>query len=174
MAHSSTSFAHGNHAAVRHGLKSGSIAASRRAQARAEISALLTANLGHLKPSDTPLIDLACDVISDLQQIRQYLDARGGIINRKGQPQGCAALYATLMRQAIAIFDRLGVGPVARGQVMSGLGFEALSQRDPCRDKSDGARSSASASDSWLVPFAHAHPSKPRRPGAHWRPSDGR
>ncbi len=123
MARSSTSFAQGNRAALRHGLKSGSITAAKRAQARAEISALLTANLGHLEPSDTPLIDLACDVISDLQQIRQYLDSRGGIVNRKGQPQGCAALYATLMRQAIAIFDRLGVGPVARGQVMSGLGI---------------------------------------------------
>jgi hypothetical protein len=123
MARSSTSFRVGNSAAAKHGLKSGSITAGRRAHARAEISALLTANLPHLEPSDTPLIDLACDVISDLQQIRQYLDNRGGIINRKGQPQGCASLYSTLMRQAIAIFDRLGVGPMARGQVMSGLGL---------------------------------------------------
>jgi hypothetical protein len=129
MARSSTSFGAGNRAALRHGLKSGSITAAKRAQARAEISALLTANLGHLEPSDTPLIDLACDVISDLQQIRQYLDSRGGIVNRKGQPQGCAALYAMLMRQAIAIFDRLGVGPVARGQVISGLGLNGGSPR---------------------------------------------
>jgi hypothetical protein len=81
-------------------LKSSSITATRPAEARAEISALPTAHLPHLEPSDTSLIDLACDVISDLQQIRQYLDSRGGIINRKGQPQGCAGLYRSLMPQA--------------------------------------------------------------------------
>jgi len=70
-----------------------------------------------------PLVDVCCDVISDLRQLRAYIDSKGGIINRKGHPQGCAGLYGSLMRQAIAIFDRLGIGPVARGQVMTTLGL---------------------------------------------------
>lgn len=123
MARSRTSFATGNRAAVRHGLKSGSITAAKRARTRAEISALLTANLPHLESADMPLVDVCCDVISDLRQLRAYIDSKGGIINRKGHPQGCAGLYGSLMRQAIAIFDRLGIGPVARGQVMTTLGL---------------------------------------------------
>jgi hypothetical protein len=125
MARSSTSFVAGNKAALRHGLQSGSITAAKRAAKRAAIFELLTANLPHLEPSDMPLVDVACDVISDLQQLRQFLDARGGIINRKGMPQGCATLYGSLLRQAVAIFDRLGIGPVARGQVVAGLGLSA-------------------------------------------------
>lgn len=123
VARSRTSFASGNRAAVRHGLKSGSITAQKRAATRAEVSALLTANLPHLEAADMPLVDMACDVISDLRQIRSYLDSRGGIINRKGQPQGCAGLYGSLMRQAVAIFDRLGIGPGARAQLITNLGL---------------------------------------------------
>ena len=126
MARSSTSFALGNSAAARHGLKSGSITAAKRAATRAEVRVVLVAGLPHLEDSDLPLVDLACDVISDLRQIRAYLDARGGIVNRKGQPQGCATLYGSLMRQAVAIFDRLGIGPMARGQVLSALGADNL------------------------------------------------
>jgi len=77
-----------------------------------------------MEPADMPLVDVACDVISDLKQLREFLDSRGGIINRKGQPQGCAGLYGSLLRQAIGIFDRLGIGPVARGHVMASLGLD--------------------------------------------------
>ena len=126
MARSSTSFALGNSAATRHGLKSGSITAAKRAATRAEVRVVLVAGLPHLEDSDLPLVDLACDVISDLRQIRAYLDARGGIVNRKGHPQGCATLYGSLTRQAVAIFDRLGIGPMARGQVLSALGADNL------------------------------------------------
>jgi len=124
MAANSTSFQAGNKAAVRHGLKSGSMTAERRAETRAEIRVLLD-GLPHLEDSDLPLVDLACDVISDLRQVRAYLDSRGGIVNRKGQPQGVAGLYGQLMRQAVAIFDRLGIGPVARAQLVSGSGAAA-------------------------------------------------
>jgi hypothetical protein len=121
-----TSFRPGNKAALKHGLKSGSITASARARVRAEVRDVLVAGLPHLDAADMPLIDVATDVISDLRQLRTYIDNRGGLVDRKGQPLGCAALYGTLLRQAVAIFDRLGIGPVARASIMGSLGTASL------------------------------------------------
>ncbi len=122
MARNSTTFGRGNTAALRHGLKSGPITASARARVRAEIRDVLVAGLPHLDAADMPLIDVATDVISDLRQLRTYIDNRGGLVNRKGNPLGCAGLYGTLLRQAVAIFDRLGIGPAARASIMGSLG----------------------------------------------------
>lgn len=122
MPRSSTSFAAGNQAAVRHGLQSGSMTASRRLRVRAEIRVVLVAGLPHLAEADLPLVDLAADVISDLRQLREYIDTRGGVVDRKGNPLGCAKLYSALLRQAVAIFDRLGIGPAARASIMGQLG----------------------------------------------------
>jgi len=129
MARNSTSFARGNSAAVKHGLKSGSMTASRRAKVRAEIRDVLVVGLPHLDAADMPLIDVATDVISDLRQLREYIDNRGGLVDRKGHPLGCAALYGTLLRQAVAIFDRLGIGPAARAQIMGSLGTASIARR---------------------------------------------
>jgi len=126
MAKNATSFAPGNKAAVRHGLKSGSITAQRRPQVRAEIRALLVAGLPHLTEADMPMVDLASDVISDLRQLRSYIDTRGGVVDRKGNPLGCTALYGSLLRQAVAIFDRLGIGPAPRAQIMGSLGTASV------------------------------------------------
>jgi hypothetical protein len=120
MARNATSFGIGNRASVRHGLQSGPVTAAKRAETRADVRRVLVDGLPHLEDSDLPLVDLACDVICDLRQVREYLDSRGGIVNRKGQPQGVAGLYGQLMRQAIAIFDRLGIGPLARTQLVGG------------------------------------------------------
>jgi hypothetical protein len=125
MARSSTTFTPGNQAALKHGLKSGSITATRRAEVRAEIRGVIVAALPYLSDADMPLVDLAVDVISDLRQLRHYIDSRGGILDRRGNPLGCAALYGSLLRQAVGIFDRLGVGPVSRAQIMGALGTKA-------------------------------------------------
>ncbi len=87
------------------------------------------AGLPHLDAADMPLVDIATDVISDLRQLRQYIDARGGVVDRKGRPLGCANLYGVLLRQAVAIFDRLGIGPAARASIMGSLGTASTVRR---------------------------------------------
>lgn len=124
-----TSFRPGNKAALKHGLKSAALTASARARVRAEIRDVLVAGLPHLDTADMPLIDVATDVISDLRQLREFIDNRGGLVDRKGQPLGCAALYGTLLRQAVAIFDRLGIGPAARASIMGSLGTASTARR---------------------------------------------
>lgn len=116
MARSSTSFQAGNQAARRHGLKT--------AEARArkdEIRALLKAHLSDFQEADGPLLDLAVGVVHDLRQAREFIDSRGGMVNRRDQVLNAAQLYRGLMKDALAIFDRLGIGPVARANVLAAV-----------------------------------------------------
>jgi len=125
MARSSTSFGPGNLAAARHGLQSAAVTGSARARVRAEIRDVIREALPYLTPADAPLLDLAVDVISDLRQLREYIDTQGGLVDLKGKPLGCGKLYGTLLRQAVAIFDRLGIGPASRASLMGSLGTAA-------------------------------------------------
>ncbi len=126
MARSSTSFRVGSPGpALRHGARSRITLETRAAEVREELTGVLTEHLPHLSPADRPLVELAVEVSTKLRLLHEFLDrtSGGSLIDGRGRPRSCASLCLTLMRQSVIIFDRLGIGPVARGQLLGSLGL---------------------------------------------------
>jgi hypothetical protein len=109
---------------MRHGARSRHAVETRAQSVRTEVNELLAKHLQHVGPADTPLVDVAVDVITKLRLISDYLDrvSGGSLIDLRGKPRPSAELYLRLHRQALAVFDRLGVGPQARAAIVASLG----------------------------------------------------
>ena len=107
--------------ALKHGARSRYTLEKRAAEVREELTELLSRDLPGLTAADAPLVDLAVDVTAQLRLIREYLQrtSGGSLIDLRGRPRSCANLYMSLLRQATTIFDRLGIGPAARAQILS-------------------------------------------------------
>ena len=99
----------------------------RRDKVEVEIRELLTGHLSHLVPSDAPLIDQAVAVATQLRLIREYLDSQGGslVVTARGGVRASATLYVQLHRLLLQLWDRLGVGPWSRAELVSALGIPA-------------------------------------------------
>ncbi|HKC83629.1 MAG TPA: hypothetical protein VKD46_06500 [bacterium] len=130
MARSSTTFEPGNVAAMRHGARSRSAIQKAASEMRDELAELLTTHLPHVGPADQPLVDLAVDVVTKLRLVNQHLDrtSGGSLIDMRGRPRSCSALYLALSRQALATFSELGIGPRSRATILSGLGLAAAAR----------------------------------------------
>lgn len=115
--------------ALTHGARSRYALQKRAADVRQALSGALADHLPQLTPADQPLVDLAVEVSAKLALLHEYLDrsSAGSLIDLRGRPRSCSALYISLLRQALAIFDRLGIGPAARAQLIGGL---AAARRD--------------------------------------------
>ena len=118
-----TSFKPGNTARMVTGTRSPTIVKRRAAEVREELSAVLAEHLS-LAPSDAPLLDAAVDVVTKLKLLNEYHDrvSGGSLISLRGKPYASAQIYVQLMRLAISIFDRLGIGPAARADILGNLG----------------------------------------------------
>ncbi len=136
MARSSTTFEPGNVAAIRHGARSRTAIQKRASEVREELSGLLTEHLPHLGPGDQPLVELAVDVVSKLRLVNEHLDrtSGGSLVDMRGRPRSCSALYLALSRQALATFGELGIGPRARATILSGLGLAATARAKRVED----------------------------------------
>jgi len=123
---SSTTFQPGNLAALKTGTRSRTVVETRANQVRAELTALLAEHLPEVTPADQPMVDLAVDVATKLRLISDFLGrtSGGSLIDGRGRPRSAATLYVTLLRECRACFSQLGIGPVARGQVMAALGLQ--------------------------------------------------
>ena len=54
-----------------------------------------------------------------MRQLREYIDARGGLVTDKGVLLKVAEMYRGRERDALAILAQLGLGPKARIAVMA-------------------------------------------------------
>jgi len=136
MPRTSTSFAPGNQVALKHGSRSRTAIQKRASEVREELAELLTTHLPHVGPADQPLVDLAVDVVTKLRLVNQHLDrtSGGSLIDMRGRPRTCSALYLALSRQALAAFGELGIGPRARASILSGLGLAAATRAKRVED----------------------------------------
>jgi hypothetical protein len=130
MPRTSTSFAPGNKAALRHGARSQTAIQKHAGEVREELAGMLTEHLPHVGPADQPLIELAVDVVAKLRLVNEHLDrtSGGSLVDLRGRPRSCSALYLALSRQALAIFGELGIGPRSRASILSGLGLAAAAR----------------------------------------------
>jgi hypothetical protein len=76
-------------------------------------------------PADPPagdllLVDFASYALTDVRQLREYINARGGLVTDKGVLLKVAEMYRGRERNALAILAQLGLGPKARVAVMAG------------------------------------------------------
>jgi hypothetical protein len=126
-----TTFAAGNQAALRHGGRSRIAVESHANQVREELTALLSEHLPHVTAADGPLVDLAVDVTTKLRLLADYFDrtSGGSLIDGRGKPRAASELYLRLHRQCLAVFDRLGIGPASRVQIMASLGTAQTSRQ---------------------------------------------
>jgi hypothetical protein len=131
MARSKTCFVAGNTAAMTHGTRSRHAVEMHALQVRTELTAVLSAHLPHVTEADAPLVDLAVDATTKLRLLADYFDrtSGGSLIDGRGKPRAASELYLRLHRQCLAVFDRLGIGPASRVQIMASLGTGQTSRQ---------------------------------------------
>jgi hypothetical protein len=107
-----------------HGATSARVVGERAPTVRAELVRLLREHLPYVEDVDGPLLNIAADVVSKLELMSEWFDAKhgGGLLDARGRPLPAADLYLRLQRQCIGILDRLGVGPSARAVLIERLG----------------------------------------------------
>lgn len=110
MAHSSTTFAAGNTAALRHGLRSTRVMTETRERLRAQSRGDLLA----LKPSMTdPELTIGERILADIEQVATYVDRQGGPITTRGQMRRCMDSLDRLLGQWDRYCRRNGIGYAA-------------------------------------------------------------
>lgn len=131
MPQNATSFQPGNQAALTHGARSRIALEKRAGRVREELTALVGEHCPHLTPADAPLVDLAVDLTTKLRLLSEFYDktSGGSLIDLRGKPRPAAQLYLQLHRQALATFDRLGIGPSARASIIGALGLPSHRER---------------------------------------------
>lgn len=107
-------------APMKHGLRSPVTVQKRAAEVREELTALFAQHLPHITTADAPLVDLAVDAAVKLRLMNEYLErtSGGSLIDGRGRPRASAELYLRVQRAVLSIFDRLGIGPAARANLM--------------------------------------------------------
>jgi hypothetical protein len=105
---------------MRHGARSRQAVQKRASELRGELAALLGEHLELVRPVDMPLIEVAVDVLTKRRLITEYLDrtSGGSVIDLRGRDRPCAASYYALTRLAMSLFDKLGIGPASRSQLL--------------------------------------------------------
>jgi hypothetical protein len=122
MARSSTSFAPGNRAAVKTGLRSARLRAERRAVTGPKIRALLQAFAaeGDLDPAagnEHPMLTLATNALLEVLEFRKQLGKRG-MFDGEGNLVVWYDRYQSQQRLAMTYLDKLGIGPRARLELL--------------------------------------------------------
>ena len=120
MARSSTSFAPGNLAAVTHGARSPRVREGMRKELAVSIREHVQQLLPELTASDSLLLDLLVDTLTDVRQLRDYVNAQGGPVSPRGHLYKPLEMLRSRERDAVQLLDRLGVGPKARTMVFNG------------------------------------------------------
>ena len=115
MARSSTSWQPGNTASITHGARSPRVREAYRLRVVQEMRELVLAAMPANPPAgDLLLVDFASYALTDVRQLRDYIDARGGLVTDKGVLLKVAEMYRARERDALAILGQLGLSPKAR------------------------------------------------------------
>ena len=128
MARSSTSFKAGNRAAVKTGLRSVQLRVERRAVTGPKIRALLQAFVaeGELDPeagNEHPMLTLAANALLEVMEFRKQLN-KGGMFDDSGALVAWYERYQSQQRLALTYLDKMGIGPVARRQLLKAIDGE--------------------------------------------------
>ena len=79
----------------------------------------LVGALPDLRDSDRPLVEIAAYALADLRQLRDYIDAQGGLVTPQGGLYKVAEMYRNREKDAVKHLTDLGMGPRARALFMS-------------------------------------------------------
>ena len=112
----------GNKLAVKHGAQSMGEVAARLPEVVAELYAVISDEVPYLQLIDGLLVERIARTTVRLRLIDEWIDKKGGSwIDVRGRPRQCWRLYNSLQGEQRALLAALGVGPVARAQLMGGL-----------------------------------------------------
>jgi hypothetical protein len=120
MGSNRTSFGPGNQAARTHGLRAAEYRESYRLNLLSEMRQLVDRGLGEAHPADEILRDLLAAALADIRQANSWINAHGGPLSTKGQVANASHFRRARERDALALMDRLGMGPKARSTMLSG------------------------------------------------------
>lgn len=111
-----------NKLALKHGAFSQVSVAERLPKTTAEIYEAMSEAVPFLEPIDSILVEQAARTLTRLRMIDEWLDRLGGSwTDSRGRPRQCWGLYRDLSTQLRGLCSALGIGPVARAQLMGGL-----------------------------------------------------
>lgn len=120
MARSRTSFAPGNQAARTHGLRAPEYRENYRLNLLTAMRELIQRGLGDGQPADEILRDLLAAALADIRQADDWINVHGGPLSTKGQVAKASHHRRSREHDALALMDRLGMGPKARTQILAG------------------------------------------------------
>jgi hypothetical protein len=110
MTRNASSFQPGNTAALKHGGRSPRVRAQMRAELSQGIRDQILTRWPHLADQG-PLLDLLVDCLSDVRQLRDYVDAHGGPVGERGRLLKPMEMLRAREHDALAIADRLLLAP---------------------------------------------------------------
>jgi len=102
LARSSTSFAPGNQAALKHGFRSSVVRAQRRRELAQELRDLVLGRWPHLVEQG-PILDLLIEGLADCRQLRDYMNGMGGPVSVKGKVYGAMEMLRHREHDVLAV-----------------------------------------------------------------------
>ena len=119
MARTSTTARARNRIAVTHGCYSPEIVESDLPVAVARIRETLT----YVGPADELILQHAGRILAQVQRLDAHIERLGGsLIDSRGRPRGCTALWLRLGSELRATLKDLGATPAARAAIVGDLG----------------------------------------------------
>lgn len=124
MARSSTTFGPGNFAALKHGARSQRVRESVRKELAQSLRDQVRREVGEVLADTHPTtIDLLVDCLADVRQLRDWLNAQGGVISSRGGLYKAVETLRARERDAIALMDRMGMNAKSRAGLIPALGL---------------------------------------------------